>query len=421
MNRLTQLDTNFNFYHFGWRSDVDKAITNNFNVDANTGKMSPSVQWVIPEQSEWKMSDEYQQREIVKMCLFFDALQDYDNCGKPVKLTMLEQMQVLKAQAQNFIVNFNKVLCHYGLGQITSNPIIELDSYSHKDRMIVCKVCFDLDFIAECPEVLDISSFPDDLEVCDLENYCDCIQVQPPSEVPILYSFLLDGVNEYLRMPLLPAYDAIVKESPFSFSLWVKPNNVSGNFALFSRYNSSNSYGVEMIIRSGNLRFRIGRTGTQNFTNLHIETTSLPISVGNWYHVLYTYDGSQDAAGAKIYVNGVQQSTAITFNALSGVGDIAPATTNWQVGGQQLVATLNGYVGVFRLWTVELSPSEVLEEYNSGVMKPTAVQEASLLINPDFNNATYSGQWFIPDLTGIAGNYESINMEELDRTTDVPS
>lgn len=413
LNRLTQLDPSFNFYHFGWRSDVDKAITNNFNVDANTGKMYPSVQWIVPEQSEWNMSDEYQQRENLKMCLYFDALQDYDNCGKPVKLTMLEQMQVLKAQAQNFVINFNKVLCHYGLGQIQNKPIIELDSYSHKDRVIVCKICFDLDFIAECPELLDISSFPDDLEVCDLENYCDCIQQVPPEPpTSVLNSFVFDGVNEYIQTPVTPSLDFDYNET-FSISIWVK--NVSSSAFLIGKSNVAvtKAYFVRLV---GNL---VAFSFTNSPQGFSIRTVaSLDTSV--WNHIIVTNDLGGGTANMKIYINGVLQPTTIVT--LPAITSSIKNTSSLFLGGLS-VSNLGSFTCAnARLWNIKLDAADVLEEYNSGVVRVIPTQGANCVYNPDFDNATWDGlQWNIPDLTGVTAGYTSINMEEADRISDVPS
>ena len=40
-NAISQAHTSFNYYHFGWRSDMLVNIPNNFDPNSSTGKTVP--------------------------------------------------------------------------------------------------------------------------------------------------------------------------------------------------------------------------------------------------------------------------------------------------------------------------------------------------------------------------------------------
>ena len=52
--------------------------------------------------------------------------------------------------------------------------------------------------------------------------------------------------------------------------------------------------------------------------NLLKVTTKTPLARGVWHHVLVTYDGSAQAAGVKIYVDGEQAEVVLEADKLSG-------------------------------------------------------------------------------------------------------
>lgn len=290
----------------------------------------------------------------------------------------------------------------------------DINYYAYPYDYFALDVTFTLDTCLANPY-----AFPVGAEIA-----CTDYALEPviPPPAPIGFSFAMDGVNEFIEIPTNATYETEIEiDKPFSFGIWVKPNSVTGNMAIFNKYVPTNSFGVEMLNQGGKLRYIIGASGTVNTSTNLIVTQNVVLTAANWHHIIYTYDGSKDVSGMKIYIDGVEVPTNTTYNALSTKTTIAN-NEPIRVGAESLVSPFNGLINLFRFWKVELTPSEVLEEYNSGVVKPVAVQSASLIVSPDFNNSTWLGTfWEIPDLTGIAGNYTTTNMEEVDRVTDVPS
>jgi len=92
------------------------------------------------------------------------------------------------------------------------------------------------------------------------------------------------------------------------------------------------------------------------------------------------------------------------------------------IGGSTVPARhFDGKIASVRMWNVEISAGQIITEYNGGVILNTPVQSANLILDTDINNATFSTQWTIPDLTGITAGYTSVNMELGDRVEDCPT
>ncbi|MES1258328.1 MAG: DUF1553 domain-containing protein, partial [Acidobacteriota bacterium] len=97
---------------------------------------------------------------------------------------------------------------------------------------------------------------------------------------------------------------------PFTFSAWIKPEAEDG--AILTRlddYIESQGHGLYLI--KGKIRLHL----TQRFTDLGLRVeSSNPVKLGEWQHVLVTYDGKRLARGVKIYLNGEPQPVKILFD-----------------------------------------------------------------------------------------------------------
>lgn len=84
----------------------------------------------------------------------------------------------------------------------------------------------------------------------------------------------------------------------------------------------------------------------------------------NWNFITVTYDGSVDANGILIYVNGSLAATTIEFNT---IGAFTTLTTNWfQINWRwnSTSQTHTGSIDEVWIWTRVLSASEITELYN---------------------------------------------------------
>lgn len=106
---------------------------------------------------------------------------------------------------------------------------------------------------------------------------------------------------------------------PFSVSLWINQSkDTKKTKALVSNRGLKQHRwrGWEVYLDSLNrAAFKIVSTMPHDY--LHISTDD-KIPLNNWTHITATYDGSMDAKGMALYINGEAIPTKITYNALEG-------------------------------------------------------------------------------------------------------
>jgi len=87
-------------------------------------------------------------------------------------------------------------------------------------------------------------------------------------------------------------------------------------------------------------------------------------NTGQWYHLAFTYDGSETSAGMEIYVDGV-----ITTKIVSDLGTYVNMVTfsgsplTIGANAQSDTRTLDGQMEGFAIWDKALSQSEVTNIY----------------------------------------------------------
>jgi hypothetical protein len=239
----------------------------------------------------------------------------------------------------------------------------------------------------------------------------DC-ENQIPSEV-VCKSLSFDGVNEYIDCTNNSAF-SFNEGNAFSLETWVKFDNLTGFRFVISKWLRATPTDIRGYYFATNGNKLIFSFFSSNSTLIQAENTNI-LSIGQWYHLVCTYDGSSDANGIKLYINNVENST-ILVNSLSGV-----STNNipLQIGGQDTFYTA-GQIAKARVWNVELTASDVNTQYNGGTIQTSPVESGNLVVDTDINNAVFGTQFNIPDLTGITGGYTSVNMEDGDLLNECP-
>jgi len=169
--------------------------------------------------------------------------------------------------------------------------------------------------------------------------------------------FSFDGVNDYVDIGNNLDFDG---NTPFSFSCWINSN--ANTTTIFNKFQSSGIFpGYALRIQSsGILKFNLQ---INNSTDKMIVDSTTAITSG-LKHIVLTYDGSTDANGVKIYINGVSDTISIVSNTFGGgLTTSAPFTIGNPIVGSNY---FNGIVDEFGVWDKELTASEVTELYNSG-------------------------------------------------------
>ena len=239
----------------------------------------------------------------------------------------------------------------------------------------------------------------------------DCENQIPENEICKSLSF--DGVNEFLNCTNNPVFNFGISNA-FSIETWVKFDNLTGFRFLVSKWTRPTPTDVRAYFTSTNgnkFTFRMFSTNSNGI----IVDTNTSLNLGQWYHLVATYNGNADASGVNLYVNN-SVSNNIILNNISGlIGNSEPL----QIGGQDTFYTA-GQIAKARVWNVELTASDVNTQFNGGTIQTSPVQSGNLVVDTDINNAVFGTQFNVPDLTGITGGYTSANMEQGDLLNECP-
>ena len=217
------------------------------------------------------------------------------------------------------------------------------------------------------------------------------------------YALQLDGTSNYIDCgndSSLNIYNNI------TISAWIKANSF-GAYNLIIGRSTDKDYdlGVYSTASGGAIRFHTG-DGTQE----NVVSTGTFLNTGVWYHVAVTRTTSPNQA--IFFINGQQLNTAALALTPTGSTDIT------RIGGRSGSYGFNGQMSNVSIWNAGLTSSQITELYNSGVPSNLNNHSAvSSLIswwqlgsNSSFNNTV----WTCLDEKGTNNGVSSTNMSEVD-------
>ena len=123
-----------------------------------------------------------------------------------------------------------------------------------------------------------------------------------------------DGTNEYVTMGDVLDFS---RTDSFSVSFWFNPSTVATSFVVCKRASIA---GWACSINTNKLQFILN--GTTSGRRI-IARGNTVLSTSTWYHVLITYDGSEDIGGVNFYINSSAETITTIDNDL-----LAEDTTN---------------------------------------------------------------------------------------------
>lgn len=168
------------------------------------------------------------------------------------------------------------------------------------------------------------------------------------------YSIKLDGTDESADCGNVAGFE---RTDNFSIEGWI--NTTTNSDMIISKNNDITGWQL-YILGGGNLF--VSLDSNKGAGNRLTRVGSASINDGQWHHFAFTYDGSSNTSGVKIYVDGVEGSSAGT-NALSGsiVGG-----TNLSIGSRAGTALyLDGTLDKISIWEKELTEQEIINLNNS--------------------------------------------------------
>lgn len=210
--------------------------------------------------------------------------------------------------------------------------------------------------IARIPNGLDTDA--DDVDFAKAEATLGAENFVNPLASPG-YGLDLDGSDEYIDLGAFTELDGV---DEFTIEAWINVDNFTDYDGIVSSFESTSS-AIDLLLGGGvdatnqGIYFRVA-----NGSNTHAYTTSAPLVVDTWHHVVAVYNGngSTNAERIQIYIDGIQMDLA--FN----VG--SPPTTTATVNEDMAIGYyidgghyLNGQVDDVRIWSTARTHEEVLE------------------------------------------------------------
>ncbi len=230
------------------------------------------------------------------------------------------------------------------------------------------------------------------------------------------YSMLFDGVNESVNLYDRPQYD-FTQFSAFSATSWVKSSNYAGNYQGIITKRSAGSVGWSFHFYLGDLYLLLQSSATEYIL---VRTSGISFADSTWNHVAFTVDGSGSGSGVRLYVNDVQVATATIQDNLNGT----MANSIGVIIGSEVATPMpfNGNISYTRLFNIELTSTDITDDYNGGTMLETSLQSANQVLGwKGGQGALFSTLWLFPnEIDFTQQSPTSITMEIGDRTTDVP-
>lgn len=167
------------------------------------------------------------------------------------------------------------------------------------------------------------------------------------------------------------------KTDAFSIGCWIKYGTIAnGNYqylitkTIFVSGQGWRGYRLTSYSRGTSVQFMLTiQTSDTGVKSIYTPSPYIPITVGKWYYVVATYDGSGNISGEKIFINGIQVAT--TNDANQAFGATIKNTGEFKVanatGALNVYAPLNGVFddpfGALGAW----SPAEIKNKYAAGV------------------------------------------------------
>ncbi len=150
------------------------------------------------------------------------------------------------------------------------------------------------------------------------------------------------------------------RHEPFSVSLWLKTPDEKERAVVFHRsraWTDAASRGYELLIEEGRLKWSLIHFWPGNAISIAARDK---VPLNKWQHVTVTYDGSSQASGLKIYVDGQAVATEVIKDKLTkeitgGGGDNIAIAERFRDRGFK-----GGAVDEFRVYGRELSALDAL-------------------------------------------------------------
>jgi len=186
------------------------------------------------------------------------------------------------------------------------------------------------------------------------------------STIPFVNNFSVqfDGNNDFIDVDDNSLIDFDFESEAASWNFWIKSTDTSGTVEYIEKMLSNTGY--RLSLASNRLTIELRATGTGDRIRVR-SNVNVTYRDGNWHMVTITYDGSGDASGVTMYVDGASivlntQNDTLTGDT-SNIADMAIAARSGGSGANFGPGNLDEV----SIWNDELLSADVTALYNSGV------------------------------------------------------
>lgn len=193
-----------------------------------------------------------------------------------------------------------------------------------------------------------------------IDSFCYSIGFTP-SVFNNLYWAEFDGSDDYATAGAQDSLE-FQPDDAFAFSAIIRDSYLGGGIsagAIVGNWNSGDGY-ILSVVSNSSLPVLQFLFGTTNSNRIIVQSETMPrYSVKN---IVVSYDGSGNAAGVKMYLNGVELSTSIVDD---DIGATVVYSSDLNVGGATASQYFDGFIDELAIYKDTLNASEVLSIYNN--------------------------------------------------------
>ncbi len=144
-------------------------------------------------------------------------------------------------------------------------------------------------------------------------------------------------------------------QQQFSYGAWIKLPGDVGFGAVMARMDDTNNYrGWDLWMQNNRPAAHLVNHWPDNAIKI---VSRAAIKPGTWHHVMITYDGSRQAAGAHIYIDGKQQKVVVESDSLR---DTMRTRVPLKIAGRNTTAHITGVaLQDVRIYNRKLSDGEI--------------------------------------------------------------
>ena len=191
-------------------------------------------------------------------------------------------------------------------------------------------------------------------------------------------AFSFDGVSGTVSVPDSPNLELT---SQITIEAWIRPRATNGDQVILGKVSAtSGNNGYEFGLTAGNKLFGSFNSPGLPWPSSYVQSP-IPIVLGTWNHVAWTYDQSQMI----LYFNGQPVETNII-----GQNPIATSSAALRISGNDNIVYFNGDIDEPAVYSNALSAAQILAIYTAGSLGKCP--SPPVIVTQPASNTLFAGQ-----------------------------